>query len=86
MKRTSRAALHTQQCSVPQVSLKKVRAEKIVQGLSEIYNDNKSGKLSHDMEAEDIHTFIEGELTERHGRQEKGFIQPDQEMIRLHWI
>lgn len=45
--------------------IEKSESEKIVQGLSEIYNDIKSGKLSIDMEAEDIHTFIEGELTER---------------------
>lgn len=43
-------------------------SEKIVQGLSEIYNDLKNGKLAVDMEAEDIHTFIEGELTARLGQ------------------
>lgn len=48
--------------------IEKNESEKIVQGLSEIYNDIKSGKLSIDMEAEDIHTFIEGELTERLGQ------------------
>ncbi len=48
--------------------IEKSESEKIVQGLSEIYNDIKSGKLSIDMEAEDIHTFIEGELTERLGQ------------------
>ncbi len=48
--------------------IEKSESEKNVQGLSEIYNDIKSGKLSIDMEAEDIHTFIEGELTERLGQ------------------
>ncbi len=48
--------------------IEKSESEKIVQGLSEIYNDIKSGKLSIDMETEDIHTFIEGELTERLGQ------------------
>lgn len=48
--------------------IEKNESEKIVQGLSEIYNDIKNGKLSIDMEAEDIHTFIEGELTERLGQ------------------
>lgn len=48
--------------------IEKSESEKIVQGLSEIYNDIKSGKLSIDLEAEDIHTFIEGELTERLGQ------------------
>ena len=43
--------------------IERSESEKIVQGLSEIYNDIKSGKLAVDMEAEDIHTFIEGELT-----------------------
>ena len=66
--------------------IEKSESEKIVQGLSEIYNDIKSGKLSIDMEAEDIHTFIEGELPKDLARQEKGFIQPDQGMIRLHLI
>lgn len=48
--------------------IEKSESEKIVQGLSEIYNDIKSNKLTIDMEAEDIHTFIEGELTERLGQ------------------
>lgn len=43
-------------------------SDKIVQCLSEIYNDVKSGSLCIDMEAEDIHTFIEGELTARLGQ------------------
>ncbi|MCM1113942.1 MAG: argininosuccinate lyase [Clostridium sp.] len=46
----------------------KSESEKIVQGLSEIYNDIKCKKLAIDMEAEDIHTFIEGELTSRLGQ------------------
>ncbi len=48
--------------------IERSESEKIVQGLSEIYNDIKSGKLAVDMEAEDIHTFIEGELTARLGQ------------------
>ncbi len=48
--------------------IEKNESEKIVQGLSEIYNDIKSGRLAVDMEAEDIHTFIEGELTQRLGQ------------------
>lgn len=43
-------------------------SNKIVQCLSEIYNDIKNGSLNIDMEAEDIHTFIEGELTARLGQ------------------
>ena len=48
--------------------IEKSESEKIVQGLSEILNDIKNGRLDIDMEAEDIHTFIEGELTERLGQ------------------
>ena len=43
-------------------------SNKIVQCLSEIYNDIKNGSINIDMEAEDIHTFIEGELTARLGQ------------------
>ncbi|MDE6469811.1 MAG: argininosuccinate lyase, partial [Eubacterium sp.] len=48
--------------------IEKSESDKIVQGLSEIYNDIKTGKLAIDVEAEDIHTFIEGELTARLGQ------------------
>ena len=46
----------------------KSESDKIVAGLSEILEDIKSGKLKIDMEAEDIHTFVEGELTARLGQ------------------
>lgn len=46
----------------------KSESEKIVAGLSEILEELKSGDLKIDMEAEDIHTFIEGELTARLGQ------------------
>ena len=42
-------------------------AEKIGEGLKGILADIESGKLVIDTEAEDIHTFIEGELTARLG-------------------
>lgn len=42
-------------------------SEKIVQSLKEIKADIESGKTEIDMTAEDIHTFIEGELTKRIG-------------------
>ncbi|MCD7872089.1 MAG: argininosuccinate lyase [Clostridiales bacterium] len=45
----------------------KSESEKIINGLSDILSDIKSGKLEIDMNAEDIHTFIEGELTARLG-------------------
>lgn len=41
--------------------------EKILAGLSDIRNDIISGELTIDPDAEDIHTFIEGELTSRIG-------------------
>lgn len=41
--------------------------EKILNGLQELLEDITSGKLPIDPEAEDIHTFIEGELTARIG-------------------
>ena len=51
------------QCGI----IKEEEAEPIRQGLREILGDIESGKLAIDMEAEDIHTFIEGELTKRIG-------------------
>lgn len=45
----------------------KSESEAICKGLEEILEDLNSGKLSIDMNAEDIHTFIEGELTARLG-------------------
>ena len=41
--------------------------EKIIAGLTDILNDIESGKLQFDDVSEDIHTFIEGELTARIG-------------------
>ena len=42
-------------------------SEKIRKGLKEILDDIESGKLELDMTAEDIHMFIEAELTKRYG-------------------
>ena len=41
--------------------------EKIVAGLTGILEDILSGRLSIDPQAEDVHTFVEGELTARVG-------------------
>lgn len=41
--------------------------DKILDGLQNILTDIKSGELQIDMSSEDIHTFIEGELTSRIG-------------------
>ena len=45
----------------------KSESEKIVDGLDGILNDIKNGTLEIDESAEDIHTFVEGELTKRLG-------------------
>ncbi len=44
-----------------------VEAEQLIQGLAEILSDLESGALSIDMTAEDIHMFVESELTKRLG-------------------
>ncbi len=46
----------------------KSESEKITAELKKILEDIKSGVLEIDLNAEDIHTFIEGELTERLGQ------------------
>ena len=46
----------------------KSESEKIIAGLQDILDDIKSGSLEIDMSAEDIHTFVEGELTSRLGQ------------------
>lgn len=51
-------------CSI----IDKQESEKICACLSEILEDIESGKLDIDMSAEDIHTFVEGELTARLGQ------------------
>ncbi len=48
--------------------IEKSEAEAIIKGLEGILADIDSGKLTIDPNAEDIHTFIEGELTERLGQ------------------
>ena len=42
-------------------------AQTLIDGLSEILDDLKSGKLAFDMQCEDIHIFVEQELTKRLG-------------------
>ena len=42
-------------------------AEKIVAGLTDILSEIEAGTLEIDMTSEDIHTFVEGELTKRIG-------------------
>ena len=42
-------------------------AEKIVSGLQDILSEIEAGTLEIDMTSEDIHTFVEGELTKRIG-------------------
>ena len=45
----------------------KEESDKIIAELKNILSDLESGKLEFDMEAEDIHMFIESELTKRIG-------------------
>ncbi len=47
--------------------IEKDEADQIIEGLSGILGDLECGKLSFDMSAEDIHMFIEQELTARIG-------------------
>lgn len=47
--------------------IEKSESEKIVASLKDIAADLESGALEIDMTAEDIHTFVEGELTKRLG-------------------
>lgn len=47
--------------------ISKEDAETIIEGLGSILSDIESGKLQFDMNAEDIHMFIESELTNRIG-------------------
>ena len=47
--------------------IKKEESENIINGLKGILDDLLNGELQFDMECEDIHTFIEGELTRRIG-------------------
>ena len=42
-------------------------AEKIIAGLTDILSEIEAGTLAIDMTSEDIHTFVEGELTRRIG-------------------
>ena len=47
--------------------IEKAEAKAIVCGLTEILADLESGALTFDMSAEDIHMFVEAELTKRIG-------------------
>lgn len=47
--------------------IEKSESEKIVSTLKDIAADLESGALEIDMSAEDVHTFVEGELTKRIG-------------------
>lgn len=68
LKKILRAVLHMLQCSAATGIIEKSESDKIVDGLNGILDDIKSGKLEIDMSAEDIHTFVEGELTARLGQ------------------
>lgn len=63
--------------------IKEEEANDIVKGLKGILADIENGTLHIDMEAEDIHTFIEGELTKRIGDNGKDFTPQEAVTIRL---
>ena len=62
----------------------KQESEIIIQGLKEILADIESGSLLFDPTAEDIHMFVEAELTK--GRPESAYILRGAGTIRWHWI
>ena len=63
--------------------IKEEEADDIVKGLKGILADIENGTLHIDMEAEDIHTFIEGELTKKNRRQwQKDFTPQEAVTIR----
>ncbi|MBQ5348149.1 MAG: argininosuccinate lyase [Ruminococcus sp.] len=47
--------------------ISKQQSAHIIEGLNSILEDIENGSLKIDMESEDIHTFVEGELTQRIG-------------------
>lgn len=63
--------------------IKEEEANDIVKGLKGILADIENGTLHIDTEAEDIHTFIEGELTKRIGDNGKDFTLQEAVTIRL---
>ena len=65
--RISRGAWPTPPCSKNRGSSLLRMGEKIREGLAGIAADLAAGRLAIDPNAEDIHTFVEGELTARIG-------------------
>ncbi len=55
----------------------------ITEGLCEILEDLRSGKLEFDMNAEDIHMFVEGELTKRIGENGKKLHRSRNDQVAL---
>lgn len=60
--------------------------DEILGGLQGILADIQSGKLAIDPDAEDIHTFVEAELTARIGEAGKRFIPHAAETTRSRSI
>ena len=61
-------------------------ADAIIKGLGSIREDLESGALQFDSQAEDIHMFIEAELTARIGDAANVSIPPAAVMTRWRWI
>lgn len=66
--------------------ISKEDSKTIIEGLTAILADLDSGKLEFDPNAEDIHMFVEAELTKRYGDVGKRLHTPVPETIRWHWI
>lgn len=64
----------------------KAESEKIVSALKVIASEIENGELEIDMSAEDIHTFVEGELTKGSATAEKDCTPQEAETIRLRLI
>ena len=62
------------------------RTQKNKKGLNEIYKDIEEGKLLIEGDYEDIHSFIELNLTERIGTLVRSYILLEAEMIKWQWI
>ena len=63
--------------------IKEEEADDIIKGLKGILADIENGTLHIDTEAEDIHTFIEGELPKESATTAKGFTLQEAVTIRL---
>lgn len=62
------------------------QADEIIQGLEQILKDIQNGALEFDSTAEDIHMFVEAELTARLGAAESDCTPHEVATTKWHWI